>query len=136
MSRTTSLAAAAAGLALAAGGLAVWLTAGGGAAPAKAAWKTTSKGFSLHAQGCGNATLPAFHLKGNGNFLFWAPKVIEGHEAAGHVSLQERRTGRGLEQAGERQNVSYATVKGGAYALDVHANGCWRLDVQGDVSTA
>jgi hypothetical protein len=135
MSRTT-LAAVAAGLVLAAGGVGVWLVAGGGtAAPAKAAWKVTSKGFALHAQGCGDATLPSFYLKGNGNFLFWSPKAVDGRAAAHQVSLRERRSGRAVDRARDKAAAAHATVHGGAYALDVQADGCWRLDVQGDVRT-
>src|SRR4051812_32902100 len=128
----TKLAAVAAALALGAAGLAVWLTAGGGAAPAQAAWKMTSKGFSLHAQGCGDATLPSFRLRGNGNFLFWAPKLVGGGKAAHSVTLR-RRSGGDLQRIGARSGTSYAGLRGGAYALDVHADGCWRVDVQGDV---
>jgi hypothetical protein len=134
MSRTT-LAAVAAGVALAVVGVGVWLTAGGGAAPAKAAWKVTSTGFALHAQGCGDATLPSFYLKGNGNFLFWAPEAVGGRSAAHSVSLRERATGKGVDRARDHARTSHATVRGGAYALDVRADGCWRLDVQGDVHT-
>ena len=134
MSRTT-LAKIAAGGVLAAGALGVWLTAGGGAAPAKAAWKVTSKGFSLHAEGCGDATLPSFYLKGNGNFLFWAPDAVGGRSAAHRVSLRERGSGQGIDRARDKATAAHATVRSGAYALDVHADGCWRLDVQGDVRT-
>ncbi len=58
-----------------------------------------------------------------------------GHSAAHSVSLRERASGKGVDRARDHAKTSHATVAGGAYGLDVHADGCWRLDVQGDVHT-